>query len=153
MKSGFEVGAIVRLKSGGLKMTVTQSTGERCACCWFASDQEHRKSFPASALKYAGVRLTGDIFEKYESILKVCPAGSLSISVSKRTDPNQAYHFDRLKSGEALRNALNRSHGKRDATEYQVRIVDIGRKLLRGSGRITLPDTRSGSQKKSGRPR
>ena len=48
----FEIGEIVRLKSGGPKMTVTVVVFGRVGCTWFdEDDNEHRGSYPRAALE------------------------------------------------------------------------------------------------------
>jgi uncharacterized protein YodC (DUF2158 family) len=160
MKGGFETGALVRLKSGGPKMTVMQRTGDQCACCWFVADQEHHRSFPTGAIERAGF-LTGDLFEKYDLILESWPASSLGIQVERLTGPVEEHRrLDGPKSGSALRDALELIHGESVAAEYRVKIVDVNRKSFRGVSQVALPDTRPGfagkkprKVAKSGRPR
>lgn len=142
MKGGFETGALVRLKSGGPKMTVMQRTGDQCACCWFVADQQYHRSFPTGALERAGF-LTGDLFEKYDLILESWPASSLGIQVERLTEPVGHHAFDGPKSGSALRDALKLIHGESVAAEYRVRIVDVNLKSWRGVNQVAFPDTRS----------
>jgi uncharacterized protein YodC (DUF2158 family) len=48
----FKVGDIVRLKSGGPKMTVTKVVGDRIHCEWFNDDNKvDFKVFPPEALE------------------------------------------------------------------------------------------------------
>lgn len=53
MSESFKEGDVVRLKSGGPKMTVVDVDAARgvCACAWFAGNDVHRDDFRATALK------------------------------------------------------------------------------------------------------
>jgi len=48
----FEIGSIVKLKSGGPKMTITGhlSAENSVSCTWFSSDKIVRDQFPAESL-------------------------------------------------------------------------------------------------------
>lgn len=158
MKKGtFETGDLVRLKSGGPKMTVIHASDSiGVSCCWFISDQERRASFPAVALQIAGTgRLTGDIFTRYDEILKHHRANSISVVVVRLTEPKENRVIAAPGSGEALRGALDYVHGESVPAEYEVRFIDIATKQWLGKGRATLPDTRAGfvPKKKSRRQR
>lgn len=53
--SDIKVGDVVRLKSGGKDMTVTEINGDACLCHWFESNEYQwqklgRAWFPAAAL-------------------------------------------------------------------------------------------------------
>src|SRR5574337_1098588 len=138
MKTGFEIGNTVRLKSGGPKMTVTHASASvGITCCWFASDQERRASFPADALKHVGAKLTGDVFDRYEEILKRHPANAIGVHVVRLTEPKENRVVAAPKSGAALRDELTRIHGESVAAEYEVRFVDIATKRWCGKGRVT----------------
>jgi uncharacterized protein YodC (DUF2158 family) len=49
----FNVGDVVRLKSGGPNMTVDNASGSRIICVWFESDgiNFHQQSFDQGALE------------------------------------------------------------------------------------------------------
>lgn len=52
MSESFKEGDVVRLKSGGPKMTVTHVDASRiCSCAWFSGAAVHRSEFFAGALK------------------------------------------------------------------------------------------------------
>ena len=157
MKGGFNIGDIVRLKSGGPKMTVTCRASESIGvtCCWFVSDQERRATFPTDALQHSGgTRLTGDAFEQYETILQRFPVSSIDVHIHRLTEPLRGYTAATPRSVAALQTMLKRFHGESDVADYEVRFVNNTTKQWLGKGKVTMPDTRSGSvQKKSGRPR
>lgn len=54
----FNVGDVVRLKSGGPKMTVCQKS-EVYLCCWFNGEAGEQGSFPAQSLEHAGRKPRG----------------------------------------------------------------------------------------------
>ena len=51
-KSEFDVGDVVRLKSGGPRMTVVGRMwgSDQLLCSWFEGDRSHMGSFPSKAL-------------------------------------------------------------------------------------------------------
>lgn len=51
----FEVGDVVRLKSGGGTMTVENSMGGRTACIWFVDSFLNRGTFVTDQLELANV--------------------------------------------------------------------------------------------------
>jgi uncharacterized protein YodC (DUF2158 family) len=54
-KPEFETGDVVRLKSGGPKMTVVGRMwgSDQLLCNWFEGDRSHAGSFPSKALERA----------------------------------------------------------------------------------------------------
>jgi uncharacterized protein YodC (DUF2158 family) len=49
----FNVGDVVRLKSGGPKMTVTKVDSKWITCNWFEGNKVHVDMFPSGALEKA----------------------------------------------------------------------------------------------------
>lgn len=50
MESEFMVGDVVRLRSGGKRMTIEQIDGDQVACAWFEGETLERATFIAGAL-------------------------------------------------------------------------------------------------------
>lgn len=48
--SGFSIGDVVRLKSGGPLMTVTDDTYSHLVCHWFTDGREFKGQYPSEAL-------------------------------------------------------------------------------------------------------
>jgi uncharacterized protein YodC (DUF2158 family) len=55
LESTFVIGDVVRLKSGGPRMVVTDrsESGGRCECAWFAGDEFNTRAFKVAWLDYA----------------------------------------------------------------------------------------------------
>jgi len=50
MSAAFKVGDVVKLKSGGSRMTVSDIDGTDVTCVWFEGTKTQRDTFPAGTL-------------------------------------------------------------------------------------------------------
>jgi uncharacterized protein YodC (DUF2158 family) len=50
MSAAFKVGDVVKLKSGGSRMTVSAIDGADVTCIWFEGAKTERDTFPAATL-------------------------------------------------------------------------------------------------------
>jgi hypothetical protein len=91
-----------------------------------------------------GVQFNVDnVIEKYEGIIKFWPPNTMDILVKRTTGtPVQRVIQSRPRSGADLYAAIMAIHGRYEEAEYDVRFFDSNDKQRRGTGRITLPDTR-----------
>lgn len=53
MAESFKVGEVVKLKSGGLKMTVCEVDGNNITCSWTQDKKVESSTFPSAALEIA----------------------------------------------------------------------------------------------------
>ncbi|HEV3110067.1 MAG TPA: DUF2158 domain-containing protein [Candidatus Binataceae bacterium] len=53
MADGFQVGDVVKLKSGGPLMTIEEIDGDRAHCLWFKGDKRETGTFPLATLTKA----------------------------------------------------------------------------------------------------
>ena len=84
-----------------------------------------------------------DIIEKYEVIIKYWPANTLDILVKRLTGtPIQWVIQTRPRSGAELFAAIMERHGRHEEATYSVVVFDTSNKQKRGTGRITVQDTR-----------
>ena len=84
-----------------------------------------------------------NILEKYDLVIKTWPPSTIDILVNRVTGkPVQWVIQSRPKSGADLYTAILANHGHAEEAEYEVRIIDATGKQRRGTGRITMPDTR-----------
>ncbi len=84
-----------------------------------------------------------DILEKYEGVIKYWPANTIDIIVKRVTGtPVEWMIQTRPRSGAELYTAILARHGRCEEAEYDVRLRDCGSAQRRGTGRITMPDTR-----------
>jgi len=92
----------------------------------------------------AGVQFNSDnLLEKYEGVIKYWPPNTLDILVKRVTGtPVEWVIQSRPRSGADLYAAILARHGRCEEAEYDVRFRDVSDKQRRGTGRITMPDTR-----------
>jgi hypothetical protein len=89
------------------------------------------------------VTINEPLLEKYETVLKMWPVNTLVVLVKRLTgSPLEWTITSQPKTATELYNAIRALHGRSEETTYDVTIRDSYRKERRGSGRITLPDTR-----------
>jgi len=86
---------------------------------------------------------TDDLLTMYESLIKVWAPNTLDISVRRMTGSAVTRVItSRPRSGVELYEAIRAMHGLCEESEYEVKFLDTNRKMYRGTGRITMPDTR-----------
>jgi hypothetical protein len=84
-----------------------------------------------------------NLLEKYEGIIKFWPPNTIDIMVNRVTGtPVQWVIRSRPRSGAELYAAILAQHGRYEEAEYKVLLFDSTDKKRRGTGRITMPDTR-----------
>ena len=84
-----------------------------------------------------------NLLEKYEGVIRFWPANTIDILVNRTTGtPVQWVIKSRPRSGAEFYTALMQQHGRYEEASYNVILFDTNNKQRRGSGRITLPDTR-----------
>jgi hypothetical protein len=85
-----------------------------------------------------------NLLEKYEGIIKFWPASTIDILVTRVTGgaPVQWVIKSRPRSGADLYAAIMAQHGRFEEATYTVLLFDSNDKKRRGTGRITMPDTR-----------
>jgi hypothetical protein len=84
-----------------------------------------------------------NLLEKYEGIIKYWPASTIDILVNRITGtPVQWVIKSRPRSGSELYEAIKMHHGRYEEATYNVLLFDTNDKKRRGTGRITIPDTR-----------
>ena len=89
----------------------------------------------------------GDLFTKYETLIKIWPANTIDINVKRLTgDPIQQVITSRPRSAPELHAALLTIHGQHEAAKYEVKLFDNNSKEFRGNAQIVLPDTRPATQ-------
>jgi hypothetical protein len=111
------------------------------------SVRENRRVEEIVAKKRAGQKdvqfNSDDILEKYEGVIKYWPANTIDIIVKRVTGtPIEWIIQSRPRSGAELYAAILSRHGRCEEAEYDVRLRDCNDKQRRGTGRITMPDTR-----------
>ena len=96
---------------------------------------------------------TSDPIVLYENTIKVWPANTIDISVRRLTGtPVQHVIISRPRSGAELYEAIKAVHGQYSEAEYEVKLLDTSHKVYRGTGRITMPDTRATQQPQQQQP-
>lgn len=92
---------------------------------------------------------TGDLIIKYETLLRVWPANTITISVRRLTgNPVQQLITSRPPSGADLWKELMALHGHHEEAKYEVKFFDENSKTYRGTGQITLPNMRVEEQQR-----
>lgn len=90
---------------------------------------------------------TDDLLTMYEGVIRVWAPNTLDISVRRLTGSAITRVItSRPRSGVELYEAIKTLHGPHEEAEYEVKFLDTNRKLYRGTGRITMPDTRVAPQ-------
>jgi hypothetical protein len=86
---------------------------------------------------------TGEVLTTYDTILGSWPANTIDVHVRRLTGaPVQDVITSRPRSGTELFAALKAFHGQCEEAQYEVKFKDCSNHQFRGSGRITMPDTR-----------
>ena len=84
-----------------------------------------------------------NLLQKYDALVQTWPPNSLDILVQRVTGtPVQYVIQSRPKSGGDLYTEILARHGRYEEAKYDVRFVDCTGKRKRGTGHITMPDTR-----------
>jgi hypothetical protein len=90
---------------------------------------------------------TDDLLTKYEELIQRWPPNTLDITVKRLTGPEVTHTItSRPRSGVELYNAIKDAHGQYEESKYEVKFWDTNQKRYRGTGRITMPDTRPPGQ-------
>ena len=116
-----------------------------------ASVRENRRMSAVVGKKRGGVKHvvfnTDDLLTKYEGLIKEWPPNTLDITVKRLTgSPITHTITSRPRSGVELYKALKEVHGQSEEAQYEVKFLDSNQRLYRGTGRITMPDTRAPAQ-------
>lgn len=89
---------------------------------------------------------TDDLLTKYEGLIKEWPPNTLDITVRRLTGTAVVHTIvSRPRSGVELYKAIKDLHGQYEEAQYEVKFLDTNQKVYRGTGRITMPDTRPAS--------
>ena len=89
----------------------------------------------------------GDLITQYETLIKMWTANTIDIGVKRMTgEPVQQVIISRPRSGVELYAAIKSIHGEYSEAEYEIKFFDSNSKQFRGTGRITMPDTRPPTQ-------
>lgn len=112
-----------------------------------ASVRENRRMENVVKKKRGGMKgvvfNTDDLLTKYEGIIKEWPPNTLDISVKRLTGTAVTHTIlSRPRSGVELYEAIKGVHGQYEEAQYEVKFLDSNQKQYRGTGRITMPDTR-----------
>lgn len=113
-----------------------------------ASVRENRRMEAAVNKKRGGAKHvtfnTDDLLTKYEELIKTWGgASTLDVSARRLTGPEVTHSItSRPRSGAELYAALKEAHGQYEEAKYEVKFWDVNQKQYRGTGRITMPDTR-----------
>ena len=84
-----------------------------------------------------------NVLEKYDLIIRTWPPNTIDILVSRVTGtPVQWVIQSRPRSGADLYTAILAHHARCEEAKYDVRFIDSTGKQRRGTGNITMPDTR-----------
>ena len=89
------------------------------------------------------VTINEPLLQKYETITRLWPINSLSILVKRLTGTQIEWPItSQPKNAVELYAAIKALHGRHEEATYEVFIRDSQIKANRGTGRITMPDTR-----------
>lgn len=92
--------------------------------------------------------MTNDVLTTYDWIVKFWPANTINIFVKRLTGsvvPLSHTHTiieSHPRSSTELFDALKSIHGAREEAEYELKFCDVVTGVLRGLGRVAMPDTR-----------
>lgn len=94
-----------------------------------------------------GVSFNSDLLTSYEATIQAWPANGLDIFVRRLTgSPVEHVIQSRPRSGAELYAAILEKHGSYEEAKYAVKFLDTNGKQIRGTGQITMPDTRVAPQ-------
>ncbi len=89
------------------------------------------------------VTINEPLLQKYETVTRLWPVNSLSILVKRLTGTQIEWPItSQPKNAVELYAAIKALHGRHEEATYEVFIRDSQIKANRGTGRITMPDTR-----------
>ena len=133
------------------QLTVSEETVHEQGAIDAESIRANRHSKEVIGKKRANVKNVmfniPDVLIKYEEITKAWPASTMEIMVQRLTGTAIQWIIQsRPRDGASLYAELKKAHGQREESEYQLTFRDSGAKMTRGTGRITLPDTRGEAQ-------
>lgn len=89
------------------------------------------------------ITLNEPLLQKYETVTRMWPVNTIAILVKRLTGTQVEWTItSQPKNSIELYNAIKQLHGRHEEATYEVAFRDSYQKQRRGTGTITLPDTR-----------